>query len=142
MNFPPNTPLSLLANHLSRLFAKRMVEAIKPFGIAPGQLPLLQALWTQDGLTQKQIVDMLGVEQATIANTLNRMERDGLITRTADRADRRSRRIMLTPKALQVREDAERALEDVNRQAGQGLYSSERERFASLVGKVISNLGD
>ena len=142
MDFPPNTPLSLLANHLARLFSKRMAEAIKPLGIAPGQLPLLQVLWAQEGLTQKQIVDMLGVEQATIPNTLNRMERDGLVTRAADNTDKRTRRIMLTPKARQVRDEAERALEAVNRQAGQGLYSSERERFASLVGKVIGNLGD
>ena len=89
-----------------------------------------------------QIVDLLGVEQATIANTLNRMERDGLITRQADKADKRSRRIYLTPKALALREQAQAALDRVNDQAGQGLYSSERDRFASLVTKVIGNLAD
>lgn len=142
MKFPADTPLSLLSGHLARLFSKRLAEAMKPLGIAPGQVPVLQALWDRDGQTQRQIVDLLGVEQATIANTLNRMERDGLIKREADKADKRSRRIHLTPKALALRNPAQAALDKVNTQAGRGLYSSDRDRFAALVTKVIGNLAD
>lgn len=40
-----------------------------------GRSLLLICLWEKDSLTQKQLVAQLAIEQATIANTLNRMER-------------------------------------------------------------------
>lgn len=57
---------------------------------------MLMAPANQDGLTEAELVQRLDVEEATMANTLSRMERDGLIRRrppdgrsqTVDLADR------------------------------------------------------
>jgi len=79
-----------LANHMARLFAQRLHERIRPLGLAPAQFMTLLELWTADGLTQSDLVERLDVEQATMANTLGRMERDGLIERRADERDARA----------------------------------------------------
>ena len=47
-------------------------------------------------LSQTALARWASVEQPTMANTLNRMERDGLIVRTPDPDDRRSALISLT----------------------------------------------
>ncbi|MCE8468244.1 MarR family transcriptional regulator, partial [Rhodovulum sulfidophilum] len=95
MSFDKDDSAGYLANHMARLFAAALTRRIAPLGLMPGQFMVLLELWREDGLTQRDLVERLDVEQATIANTLNRMERDGLILREPDAADRRARRVRL-----------------------------------------------
>lgn len=88
-----------LMNHIARQFAILLGEGLKPLGIAPAQFPILLELWQKDGLSQQELVERADLKQATIANTLARMERDGLITREPNPDDARSRLIMLTQQA-------------------------------------------
>ena len=79
--FDKNQSAGYLINHLARIFAQALAREIKPLGLAPGQFMVLLELWREDGLTQRDLVGRLDVEQATLANTLSRMERDGLVRR-------------------------------------------------------------
>ncbi len=81
MAFEKNSSAGYLANHMARLFAAGLQRRIKPLGLATGQFPALVALWQKEGQTQKDLVAALDIEQATLANTLSRMERDGLVIR-------------------------------------------------------------
>ena len=81
MSFQKDKSAGFLINHTARLFAKGLLERITPLGITIGQFPILLELWEKDGVTQRELLQKLDIEQATIANTLNRMERDGLIVK-------------------------------------------------------------
>ena len=129
-----------LVNHVARLFAEGLRRRIAPLGIVPGQFPALLALWQKDGLTQKELLSMLAVEQATLANTLTRMERDGLIVRKEHPADARARTIHLTEKARSVRDAAYRAAEDTNEEALAGFSDKEREGFLDSMRATIAAL--
>ncbi len=84
-----------LAGQLAKGFARSLQQRATLLGFSPGQFPVLLELWQEDGLTPKQLLDKLEVEQATLANTLARMERDGLIQRTPHPTDRRAQIITL-----------------------------------------------
>ena len=99
MGFDRDTSVGYVANHLARLLEKNLAQAIRPLGLMPGQFPVLLALWVRDGQSQKALVSITDVEQATMANTLARMERDGLIVRRSVAGDARARTIHVTPKA-------------------------------------------
>nr|WP_316243067.1 MarR family transcriptional regulator [Jannaschia aquimarina] len=129
-----------LANHMARLFAQRLHERIRPLGLAPAQFMTLLELWDEDGLTQRDLVDRLDVEQATMANTLARMERDGLIERRAHEADARAKTIHLTRRARDLRGPAEAAAREVNAMAMEGMEAAERERFVVAIGKAVEGL--
>lgn len=90
MTFDQNTSAGYLINQLARLAFEGLRKEIEPLGIVPGQFPALLALWQRDGQTQRELVAKTDVEQATMANTLNRMERDGLIVRQAHPEDGRA----------------------------------------------------
>lgn len=94
-------------NHIARQFAILLGEGLKPLGIAPAQFPILLELWQKDGLSQQELVERADLKQATIANTLARMERDGLITREPNPDDARSRLIMLTEQARALQQQSE-----------------------------------
>lgn len=127
-----------LANHMARLFALGLHERIKPLGLAPAQFMTLLELWSDDGLTQRELVSRLDVEQATMANTLARMERDGLIRRKPHPEDGRSQQIWLTAKARKLEKPATQAAKAQNQAALAGLNASERAAFIDLMARTIA----
>lgn len=131
-----------LVNQLARLFARELQHHIQPLGIVTGQFPVLLALWNKDGITQRELLSEIDVEQATLANTLTRMERDGLVKRTKHPNDARAQQIWLTEKALTVRDAAYQSATKVNQDALADLSVSEREQFIELMGRIINSMRD
>ena len=106
MAFDKMNSAGFLANLMARLFARGLQQRIKPLGLAPAQFMTLLELWNEDGITQKELVSRLDVEQATMANTITRMVRDGLIERRTHPDDGRAQSLHLTQKAKAVEHDA------------------------------------
>jgi len=140
MEFDRMTSAGYLVNHMARLFADGLRKRIAPLGIVPGQFPALLALWDKDGLTQKELLALLDIEQATLANTLTRMERDGLIKRKEHPADARARTIHLTDKARSIRDAAYKAAKETNEEALIGLSDKERQVFLAFMQRTIATL--
>src|SRR5438094_4895144 len=104
--------------HLNRLYDRRLQDALQGLGVAPGQFAPLVMLFEQDGLTQAELCRRINVEQPTMANTLDRMERDGLIKRKPDPVDKRCATVHLTPRADGMRA---RVMDEARRVANQAV---------------------
>lgn len=141
MDFNKNQSAGYLANHVARIFARGLTARIRPLGITIGTFPALLELWEEDGLTQKQLVDRLDIEQATMANTLARMERDGLIIRKKDDNDGRVQRIWLAEPARNIHDSAIAAAVEENASTLSGLSEVEQHQFVTLMQKVIDTSG-
>ncbi|WP_299077853.1 MarR family winged helix-turn-helix transcriptional regulator [uncultured Ruegeria sp.] len=140
MDFEKENSAGYLVNHMARLFAKELQRHIVPLGIVVGQFPILLELWVKDGVSQKDLLAKIDVEQATLANTLNRMERDGLIKRTKNPADARAQLIWLTDKSSALRDNAYDSAQTVNAEALQVLSVSEQAQFMDYMRRVIANM--
>lgn len=140
MTFDKDNSAGYLINHLARLFAKELQKRIQPLGIVTGQFPVLLELWNRDGITQRALLNEIDVEQATLANTLTRMERDGLIRRTKHPTDARAQQIWLTDKALKVKAEAYGCAMQTNREALNSLTAAEKKQFISLMQKIIRSM--
>ena len=141
MTFTKHQSAGYLINHVARIFARGLSARIKPLGLTTGTFPALLELWETDGLTQKQLVTRLDIEQATMANTLARMERDGLIKRKKDESDGRVQRIWLTQRARGLHGAAVTAAQDENLAALAGLSEDEHQQFIALLHKIIKANG-
>ncbi|MDC9824027.1 MarR family transcriptional regulator [Devosia sp. ZB163] len=137
MSYERETSAGYLTNWAARLFARSLERRI---GTGSGPMPVFFALQDGSTMTQKELVQVAAVEQPTMANTLNRMERDGLIVRTPDPDDRRSARIALTPLGLERAEAAFRAAVEVNDIATSALRPEERPAFHDMLRRVVSAL--
>ena len=137
MEFDKDKSAGYLVNHTARLFAAGLQERIAPLGLTIGQFPILLELWVRDGVTQRELLEKLALEQATLANTLNRMERDKLIVRKKHPSDARSQQIWLTQKGRAQRDNAYRAANDQNEQSLAPLSQKERELFLDLMRRII-----
>ena len=125
---------------LSRLFDKAVEAELADYKVLPGQFPALVMLYEKDGLTQADLCKRINVEQPTMANTLNRMERDGLITREADLEDKRLSRIHLTARAKAFKDDLMVTARHVPSKALNGLSSGDQDKVFNLIGQMIENL--
>ena len=125
---------------LGRLYDRRLQEELKDFGVAPGQFAPLVMLFEQDGLTQAELCRRINVEQPTMANTLQRMERDGLIKRKSDSADKRRTLVHLTPRAREMQAKVMESARAVSNQTVKGLSVSDQDDMFRLVARMVDNL--
>ncbi len=134
--------LGYVVNHVARQLARALHDRIAPLGVVPGQFAQLLALYESDGITQQELCEIVGIEQPTMANTLGRMERDGLIERRPHPSDRRKQLIYLTDKARALESPLTGAAESVNALATAGLSKTERSTLMRLIATVRANLDE
>ena len=142
MIFDKSRSAGVLAGELARLYGAELQSRLAPLGLSPAQFLVLVELWGEDGRTQRALTERLGVEQATMANTLARMERDRLVTRKPHPDDRRSQLVCLTEGARALEARAVAAAAEVNQFVFESLPLAERELFLSMMGRVVSGMRD
>lgn len=139
MTFNRMDSATYLAGQLAKAFTRSLQARAAALGFSPGQLPVLIELWAEDGLTQKQLLDRIGIEQATMANTLARMQRDGLIERRPHPSDRRAQLVFLTPKARELEEQAVQTARESDDALFKGFRRFERELLMEYIRMIIEN---
>ncbi len=123
-----------------RLFARALHGRLVPHGVAPGQLAVLQRLWEQDGLTQAALARAARVEQPTMARTLDRMARDGLIERVPSREDRRAFNVRLTRRGRQLRNAVAAEASGLDKHVLSIMSKSERKHLDGLLRRMLDIL--
>jgi MarR family transcriptional regulator, transcriptional regulator for hemolysin len=132
MKFERGRSLGYMTNWAARLFARAIDRRLKPLGLSSGQMPVFFALGDGAALTQKELAARAAIEQPTMAATLARMERDGLIERRADPKDGRRALISLTSAGMDKMVAVREAIADVNAAAAAGLDGKQDEVLAAL----------
>jgi DNA-binding MarR family transcriptional regulator len=138
MQFDQRETIGFQAAQLARLMANRLRDALAPLGLMPAQSAALIEIGRSEGLTQKELVTRLDVEQPGVARTLGGLEADRWVTRES-RAGR-SQGLYLTDKAKAVVPEAARVSAEVNRQALSEFSRTEREHLVDRLQEAISAL--
>ncbi|MGM4983197.1 MULTISPECIES: MarR family winged helix-turn-helix transcriptional regulator [Rhizobium] len=128
-----------LASQMAKGFARALQQRAAKLGFSPGQFPILLELWSEDGLTQKQLLERVDIEQATMANTLSRMERDGLVERRPHPSDKRAQLIFLTDKAAAIQAEAIEAAMAADTDLLKDFRSFERELLLEYIRRILEN---
>jgi MarR family transcriptional regulator for hemolysin len=136
----PRRGVSYWVNRASRMMLRMQDERLGPHGVSRGQILVVAALMDGSVRSQKEIAQLAGVKQPTMAEMLARMERDGVVRRTADPEDGRGSLISLTASAKarlpKMRETLMRGESD----AVAGLTADEVATLRALLERVVSNL--
>ena len=137
---PRNESLGYQVNHLARLLAAALKKRIEPHGVVPGQFAQLLALLEQDGVSQSELCRQVQIDQSTMAHTLKRMERDGLVSRSSDTGDQRRAVITLTPRARELAPTLIGAAIEVNAAAAAGVSRADLDTCMRVLAAAIVNL--
>lgn len=139
MSYNLSESATYLSSLLAKGFSRSLLTRAAELGFSPGQFPVLIELWNEDGLTQREILDRLEIEQATLANTLSRMERDGLIRREPHPRDKRAVRNFLTEKGRAIETEAMVAAGQADEALFKGFRRFERELMLEYMRWAIDN---
>ncbi len=136
----PQDTAEHLIGRTARLLSRVGDGRLRSLGLAAGHMPVFAALHDGSALTQTALAQLACVEQPTMAATLSRMERDGLIEREPDPADGRSSLVKLTPAALAKVSALREVVKQGGREALAGFDEGEKKLLAAMLLRVIANV--
>lgn len=144
-DFPP-TPMMLI-NDCSRLFGRRMRKHSDELGFPYGYRELLMRLaflkrQNSEGVTQNELAKMTHLSPPTVSATLEKLERDGLISRESDESDARRMRVKLTEQGYALDVENQEYAGELERCALAALDESEQAELRRLLIKIRDALAD
>lgn len=134
--------LGYLVNRVARSIAHQLAEEIRPAGVAIGQWAVLMFLWARDGMSQADLSRVVAIEPPTMVRTIDRMVRDGLVTRIADPSDGRVSRIHLTDHGRSLRDELVPKAVKVNATTLGRLSTGEGRTLRRLLVKLLEGTVD
>lgn len=140
MNFDRNSSTGYMANWAARLFAKAIDVRLKPHGLAAAYMPIFFALVRGEELSQRALAEAAAVEQPTMAATLKRMERDGLLEKRPDPTDGRGTLYRLSGRGMEMSAKVREYGQSINAAALSGVSAEESAAMLATLRKVIGNL--
>ncbi len=123
-----------------RLHYQRTHVLLDKIGVYPGQPPLLFILNKNDGLSQKEIAEKIGIKASTITVMLKRMESGNLIFRKQDDADQRISRVFLTDEGRHLCEKSLEITKALQDECFGNFTEEEKVIFKKMLSKMRDNL--
>ena len=133
---------AMLIGRAAHLLTRLADARFRDLGLATAQIPVFVALKGGARLSQKELARLAGVEQPSMAQLLARMERDGLIHREPDPADKRSSLISLTERAHSLLAPGRAILMRGNQEALAGFDAGDVEKLVEMLQRMIANVSD
>ena len=124
----------------TQAFHRAVSDEVAPHGITYRQSMVLAWLALEGELSQAELATKMMVEPPTLVGILDRMERDGWITRNGCPSDRRKKLIRATGAAEPVWEKIAEGGRRVRARATEGLSDEELETLKQLLSRVNQNL--
>lgn len=134
--------LGFLMNRSGRMMGKTLMRKFeeKGFDFSGGEWPILVHLWIQDGRYQKEFSEMMCRDKGTIARIIQGMERENLVVRIADESDKRSKRIFLTHKGKNLKDELIPLALETTLEAVQDIPEEEIFICKKVLKKIFENL--
>lgn len=140
MAWIPQNSAGHLISRTARVLSRIADARLRELGVAAGQIPVLAVLQDGSAMSQTALARAARVEQPTMAATLARMERDGLIRREPDPSDGRGSLVRLTPKASEKLPQVKEALCGLGERAMAGFSQAERDLLAGMLQRIVANM--
>jgi DNA-binding MarR family transcriptional regulator len=144
---PAFEPLSARAMYALRsataLANDRISDWLVDFGLTPRTVNVLLTLYCENagrGVSVRDVGEFIHTAGARLTETIDRLERDGLLLRKINAADRRSIIVRLTASGKKLIERAYPVLGTNFQRAFQALSLTERELFITLLVKLSAGL--
>jgi MarR family transcriptional regulator, transcriptional regulator for hemolysin len=136
----PNREFAFLLNDVARLLRTYADHQAAQFGITRAQWVVLVRVDRSEGLIQSELAEVLDLQPITLTRLLDKLCDSGLIERRPDPADRRAKRLFLTPAARPLLERLSALGEETMANTLAGVGDESVRGMISKLGLVKENL--
>jgi DNA-binding MarR family transcriptional regulator len=140
VEFDSETSVGYLLRDTYRAFTKVLQSRIAAHGVTLGQWYFLRVLWDEDGLTQRELSQRVGMMEPTTVTALNGMEKRGYVKRVRNTDDKRKVNIYLTDRGRALRNTLLPHAIDVNIRAVAGVSPDDVETLRRTLNAMKFNL--
>lgn len=113
---------------------------VKERGLTLARARTLLRLNEQEGLYQKELAEVLEIENATMVRLLDGLERQSFIERQTVPGDRRAKRIVMTPEGKEIAEQVVKLADDVRDDLLQDISDEELRVTLTVLNKMSSSM--
>lgn len=133
--------LGVLLHAVSKGWRLELDRRLRPLGLTRAQWQALFALARAGGtLVQRDLSETLEIGAPATVALVDRMERDGLVTRTDVPGDRRRNAVVLTARARRLVSTIEAVARELRRDVTSVLTADELDALSGLLGRVRHRL--
>lgn len=125
----------LLAKAHQRLFS-RFRSLLAPYGVTPPQFALLAFLWKRDGLSQTELAEKTEIDRTTLSGLIDRLQKQGLVTRSPHPGDRRAYLVKLTAAGRNLETQLTPLAMNLRQQISAKLSAAEYEQLCQLLNRL------
>lgn len=115
-------------------------KCFQKLGIHPGQLPVLKTVYEREGISLRELANVLHVKPPTVTVTVKRLEKTGLVYKQGDQEDLRVNRIFLTEKGKSINKEISALLDKNEKILTAGFSQEEKEALYGFFERMIENL--
>ncbi len=130
----------LLFGQVMHAYMQKSMAVFKEFRVHPGQAFLLKILNVQDGLSQKELAEHIGVKPPSITVMLKKLEAESHIEKKQDDKDQRITRIFITESGKKLAAKVNSALYEMEEQAFSNMTELEIMMLRRLLLQMKENL--
>lgn len=109
-------------------------------GLYFGQPSILQYILDHEHCTQKDVAEACHISPASVAISLKRIEKAGLITRNPDPDDNRKNHLYVTPKGEDALKQFRKICDTTDKEMFKGFSDEEIDTLHSLLSRLHENL--
>ena len=100
---------------------------------------IIFALWGRDGVPIKTLCEKTSLDKSTLTGIIDRLERDGYITKKPSETDKRSTLISLTGKEQEFAQKIQKVSKQMNKIFYKGFTDEEILQFDSMLERILAN---
>lgn len=131
-----------LIRRMHQIHLALFAEECAAFDITPVQYSIMTVVAVQPGLDQITLAYEVGVDRATLANVVARLEKKGVVKRTAGATDKRLKLVYLLPRGTKLLEKMQGAAIRAHERTVEALPPAERAIFITLLSRLVDAQND
>jgi MarR family transcriptional regulator, transcriptional regulator for hemolysin len=136
----PRDSLGFHCNLTVKAFMRALEKRLKGTGVSNAQFLALEQIISAGSLSVSELVDRLCITPATGVRLVDRMERDGWVTRQPSSNDGRVKRLVVTKSITKLWSEVAKSGEEILVQAYRGIRPEEIETVKRVLDAVQNNL--
>jgi len=140
MEFKLHDLLGFTLNKTNAKLKNELLQRFKKYNVTPEQWSVLSCLWSQEGVTPKELADIIFKDKPTTNRILEKLEIKELIIRKPHPVDKRAYQIFLTNRGWALRDELVPIGMQLIKEATRGIEKHKVIEMRRLLNQIYDNL--
>ncbi|MNN49477.1 Multidrug resistance operon repressor [compost metagenome] len=140
MDFRLEESLGFILNKTNTKLKNQLFQRFKEDDITPEQWSVLTCLWQQEGISPKELADLIYKDKPNTNRILEKLQAKGLILRKPHPIDRRAYQIYLTERGWTIKDKLIAKVTQLQDEVTAGMEQAQVEEMKRLLNQMYANL--